>query len=173
MSREITTSEIQKKICKEEVLKGNIPCENIGHFVGEHDVLSILKSGLIAEYEVKVSRSDFIADAKKDKWKHHELEIFDNLPNYFYYACPIGLISTEEIPNYSGLVYVSKNGVEVVKRPKKIHSIKHEQPRLLKKMCRIKSERKYLGCALLTYNNNKIKERNKATSTKNNQNQHH
>lgn len=162
----MTTDSIQKEICKQEVLKGNIPCENISHFIGEHDVLSILKSGLIAEYEVKISRSDFLVDAKKDKWRHHELGIVENVPNYFYYACPEGLISVHEIPEYSGLVYASKEGIEVIKRPKKIHSYRHKQERLLKKMCRIKSERKYLGCALLTYNNKKIKERNAATIKK-------
>ena len=59
------TLSIQKNICREEVLKGNLPCENISPGMFEMDVLSILKSGNIVEIEVKSSRSDFKADAKK------------------------------------------------------------------------------------------------------------
>lgn len=156
------TSRIQEILCKEEVLKGNLPCENISAgFLGEADVLSILKSGYISEFEVKISRSDFKADAKKDKWKHYELRIEKNIPNYFQYVCPKGLIHPSEVQDFAGLIYVSEDSYEVIKRPKIIHRHKHELNRILKKMCRMKSERKYLGCCLLTYRNNEAKERNK------------
>lgn len=74
----MTTDEIQKLICKDEVLKGNLPCENISaNFCGEADVLSILKSGYVKEFEVKISRSDFKNDAKKDKWKFYDVRQFE------------------------------------------------------------------------------------------------
>ena len=48
------TKDIQSLICKEEVLKGNIPCENINFILaGEQDVLSVLKSNYLVEFEVK------------------------------------------------------------------------------------------------------------------------
>lgn len=156
------TSHIQKTICKEEVLKGNIPCENISvNFTAEADVLSVLKSGYIVEYEVKISRSDFKADSKKSKWKFFDLRMEGHIPNYFYYACPEDLISPSEIQDYAGLVYVDEKGLRVIKKAKILHRHKKDLVRIFKTMCRIKSERKYLGCALLTYKNNEILERNK------------
>ena len=156
------TDQIQKMLCKQEILKGNIPCENISaQFLGEADVLSILKSGYITEFEVKISRSDFKADAKKHKWKHYELRIKNSIPNYFYYVCPENLIDKSEIQSYAGLIYVSMEGLKIIKKAKILHRHKHDLLRIFRKFCRVKSERKYLGCCLLTYNNNQIKERNK------------
>lgn len=162
----MTAAELQKTICKQEILKGNIPCENITpNLVGECDVLSIRKSGYIVEYEIKISRSDYIADTKKDKWRHFELRVETNIPNYFYYVCPEGLIQKEELEDYMGLIYISPQGeTKEVKKSKLLHRHKHDLLNILTKMCRIKSEREYLGCALLTYNNNIIKERNNAKS---------
>lgn len=84
----MTTSKVQKNLCKEEVLKGNLPCENVSNvfYNAEADVVSILKSGYVVEFEVKISRSDFKADAKKGKWKFYDLRVETGIPNYFYYA---------------------------------------------------------------------------------------
>jgi len=156
----MTTKEIQKSICKEEVLKGNLPCENISMGMAEMDVLSILKSGYIVEIETKISRSDFKADAKKTKWKFFDLRVEGQIPNYFYYACPKDMISKDEIQKYAGLIYVDNGIVTVVKRAKILHRFKHDILKILTKMCRMKSERKYLGSCLMTYKNNLVKERN-------------
>jgi len=157
------TKGIQELLCKNEILKGNLPCENISNifYCSEVDVLSILKSGYLAEYEVKISRSDFKADAKKGKWKFFDLKIETGIPNYFYYACPTGLIKENEIQGFAGLIYINKDGCEVIKKAKILHRYKHNLIKLLTKFCRVKSERKYLGSCLMTYKNNQIKERNK------------
>jgi hypothetical protein len=141
------TSKIQKVICKEEILKGNLPCENVNNLLysSEADVLSVLKSGYISEFEVKISRSDFLADAKKEKWKFFENKIEEGIPNYFYYACPDNLISKEEIQDFAGLIYVDSNGLEIIKKPKILHRYKHDLTKILTKFCRVKSERQYLG----------------------------
>lgn len=54
-------------------------------------------------YEVKVSRSDFLADKK---WR-------DYLPfcSEFSFVCPKGLIAPEEIPEGIGLIYASDKGL--------------------------------------------------------------
>lgn len=151
------TKKIQESICKEELLKGNLPCENLSYvfYQSEVDVLSILKSGYVVEYEVKISRSDFKADAKKAKWKYFDNRIETGIPNYFIYACPEGLIKEDEIQDYAGLVYVYEHRVEVIKKPKILHRHKHDLVKLLSKFVRVKSERKYLGCCLMTYKNKK------------------
>lgn len=105
--------------------------ENLYVFSWESDKLIETRSGLIYEFEIKISKSDFKNDFNK-KDKHVILEggqmhipTFDGLepiyqkmyeknylvsnfkkPNYFYYAVPEGLITIEEVPEYAGLIYV-------------------------------------------------------------------
>lgn len=105
--------------------------ENLYVFSWESDKLIETRSGLIYEFEIKVSKADFKNDFKK-KDKHLILEgkdIEENVyemidgkyqlthqirnstdkykrPNYFYYALPEGLITVEEVPEYAGLIYV-------------------------------------------------------------------
>lgn len=105
--------------------------ENLYVFRWESDKLIETKSGLIYEFEIKISRSDFKNDFKK-KDKHIILEgkethipTFEKLesiykeryeknylvshfkkPNYFYYAVPEGMIDKEDVPDYAGLIYV-------------------------------------------------------------------
>ena len=105
--------------------------ENLYVFSWESDKLIETRSGLIYEFEIKISRSDFKNDFKK-KNKHVILEgkethipTFDGLepkykeryeknylvshfkkPNYFYYAVPEGMIDKEDVPEYAGLIYV-------------------------------------------------------------------
>jgi len=63
-------------------------------------------------YEIKVSRSDFLGD---DKWEEY-------LPycEYFFFACPKGMIKPDELPDGIGLVYVYPDSfyVKTVKRAK-------------------------------------------------------
>lgn len=51
--------------------------------------------------ETKISRSDFLADFKKEHRVNGGL-----IGNYRYYACPVGLIKPEELPEKWGLIYV-------------------------------------------------------------------
>lgn len=154
------TSEIQAELCKSEVLKHNIPCENVSWLlIWEADILSINKSGYLTEFEVKVSRSDFKADAKKRKWSWFEMKIETQLPNYFYYACPVGLIGIDEVPKFAGLVYVGPDGVEVIKKASLLHKQKRDRLKVIDKFCRILTERLFLGKCRLTYENDKIRNR--------------
>jgi hypothetical protein len=59
-------------------------------------------------YEIKVSRSDF---KKDEKWQTY-------LPycNNFYFVCPPGIISTEELPPEAGLYVTSSNGTRLFKK---------------------------------------------------------
>lgn len=54
--------------------------------------------------EVKVTRSDFLADRKKP----HRIE--GGLGNWRYFMCPEGLIRPEELPEGWGLLWVNKRG---------------------------------------------------------------
>lgn len=157
------TAIIQKKIAEVEVLKFNLPCENVLYVFPtnfEMDVLSLNKQGYLTEFEVKVSKSDFKADKKK-KFKSHWYESGNETmcPNRFYYVCPEGLISIEELPTYAGLIYYSEQGLTTIRKAPMLHKKQKERKGVLEKFCRLLSERMYLGSARLTYNNRKNKER--------------
>lgn len=99
---------------------------NLYVFNWESDYLALTKSGYWYEVEVKISRSDFKADFKKEK-KHKHLNSKGEFscPNYYYYAVPEGLISVDEIPDYAGLIYITKNGyISIQKGAPTIHKNK-------------------------------------------------
>lgn len=106
----------------------------------ESDYLSLTKSGYLYEGEVKISKSDFKADFKKEK-KHLLLEtkyngksLTDNdlCPHYFFYAVPDGLIDVSEVPEYAGLVYATTYYpyVKWVKKPPLLHKEKYDDTTL-------------------------------------------
>lgn len=57
--------------------------------------------------EAKLSRGDFLADAKK-KFRQ---EPGSGMGKYRYYICPKDLIKAEELPDNWGLLYVSAKGI--------------------------------------------------------------
>ncbi len=196
---------------------------NAYYFNNESDWLSFLASGFCYEVEIKISRSDFKADFKKEKHvvhKSHESkgktflrktydqidanpswdfcrqfpelitsrEYFINesvsidnewdlrqvakiryhmqlssgiefvpteqkmLPNKFFYAVPVGLISKEEVPDYAGLLYVDELGrVTKIKDGKFLHKEKLDVKKLFSKTYYV-YERELLN--KLTLNNN-------------------
>lgn len=112
---------------KHEIVAPNI--KNLYRW--EADIISITKSTLVHEFEIKVSRADFLADRNK-KHKHGELKrafsgdlrpvakteyqqrLFDmgirpgrvRVPNYFWYVINGFDVSPEEVPPYAGTIKV-------------------------------------------------------------------
>jgi hypothetical protein len=157
------TKDIQKAVAKYLVEKGNeAVCENYGHIRYEMDVASISKSGLIHEFEVKISRSDFLADKrKKGKFSYYENAKSNpfGCPNYFYYVCPAGLIKAAEVPLFAGLYYYENGEIVFIKGPKRLHATPSDKKKIIEKMLRLTVQRAYLGCAMMTFKNNKIREK--------------
>lgn len=131
--------------------------ENLYVFGWESDKLIETRSGLIYEFEIKVSKADFKNDFKNKEDKHKVLkspqyaqlfeEYFpirtDKKPNYFYYAVPEGMITADEVPEYAGLIYILPEGAMsdingkyvfnrfyIVKNAPKLHSIKYTDEEL-------------------------------------------
>lgn len=163
----MTTKEIQLEIARWQVEKGHSPVvENLSFYTSglptfEMDIMSLSKAGLMYEFEVKISRADYKQDSEKQK-KHTLLAMgCGSMPNYFNYVCPEGLIKGHQIPKYAGLIYlVNGKPVEVVRAPQ-LHSSKHNLISVLEKVCRVQSERLYLGGCKMTVKNNSVKEHNK------------
>ncbi len=91
----------------------------------ECDVFEQTKSGFFTEYEIKLSRSDFLADRQKRhdpiRWQggtwlptplvqptKHELlaSHVEYGPRRFYFVTPEGLIAESEIPEWAGWIEV-------------------------------------------------------------------
>lgn len=73
----------------------------------EADLIGITGSDFVHEYEIKLSKSDFRADFNK-KTKHNHLKGRRG-PNYFWYVCPPGLLTVEDMPEYAGLIQIVPN----------------------------------------------------------------
>jgi hypothetical protein len=113
---------------------------NVNMRWGESDLLSVTRAGLIFDHEIKLSRSDYLADFRNKTYKHGIIfqkpkDFCIKCPNYFIYVCPTNLIKLAEIPVYAGLYYVKNGLIEVIKKPPRLHSEKIK-PAALKKLAR-------------------------------------
>jgi hypothetical protein len=87
----------------------------------EMDVCKITKAGIVYEFEIKISRSDFKNDFKK-AGKHDMIKHGKRACNYFFFVVPEGLVSIDEVPDYCGLYYFTKHGsFNLVRGALKLH----------------------------------------------------
>lgn len=123
----------------------------------ECDLACITKANYFYEYEIKVSRADFKADAKKtvikkldqpekiDGWNRYYVDQpkyealacgHPRCPKHFYYIVPDGLIVEHEVPAFAGLIYICNWGhgwfFREVKSPMKLNSQKVDDRFLVK-----------------------------------------
>lgn len=99
----------------------------------ECDVFELTGARSFREYEIKISRADWKADALKTRsvgpWaareevtKHLLLERADvRGPSQFWYACPTGLLRTDELPAWAGLIYFDGCHPTQVKPAPRLH----------------------------------------------------
>lgn len=105
----------------------------------EADLILVHRSGFVTEYEIKLTRADFLADQKYKTAKHAALAAARGcknrkerppfeLPNYLVYVCPASLdLLPGEVPEYAGLMVVTDAGrLQIVKRAPVIHTHKFE-----------------------------------------------
>lgn len=122
----VTGTKLTKEMVSNLRQKGNrLVLSNIYQFEWESDVFCLSKSGIISEFEIKVSRSDYIADFNKTD-KHYKLDKrTGKIPNHFCYVVPKDLISEDEVPEYAGLIYYMGNQwFKVIKKSPKLHGEK-------------------------------------------------
>ena len=95
----------------------------------ESDFWTMTSGGETREFEIKISRSDYFVDQKKDK--HKEC----NGANYFYYVCPTDMIRKDEVDKKYGLIYVNSDTKlrrpVLVKKPQRLNDNKFEKWELL------------------------------------------
>lgn len=85
----------------------------------ECDLFGVRKSLLTDEFEIKISRQDFLQDKLKEvrfnygKWYNkHDAYTRGMMPtNYFWYVTFDGICNKEDIPDFAGWIEISKYGM--------------------------------------------------------------
>lgn len=81
------------------------------------DFVAVTSSGQVYEFEIKVSRADFLRDFKKRRHAIYTDERPGQKPNRFWYVAPPGVVD-ENLPEWAGLIEVTEDGlVEKKKAP--------------------------------------------------------
>lgn len=115
----------------------------------ECDMFSVTRAGFMVEHEIKLSVSDFRADAM-NKYRNHfdratkthskqtKHQILAGDPRHtplrgparFLFVVPHGLVTLDQVPEFAGLIYVTDNGPRhnysflTVRNAPKLHSDK-------------------------------------------------
>ncbi len=126
-------------VCSDRYQRGIVVPNYVPAGWWENDVMEITEAGLWHEFEIKVSRTDYFADAEKEMFspefgatvrKHDMLATRRTFgPNRFTFVIPYGLVKFHEIPAWAGLIEVWKqtNGKPklLAKKPATLlHSVK-------------------------------------------------
>lgn len=106
----------------------------------ECDLYLVTAAGYAHEYEIKLTRSDYTQDRKKamkpwatndiDRQTKHDLLAKGDRrgPSMFWFVAPHGLIAEEETPEWAGLIWIRRRGlnlsVEATKRARRLHEQK-------------------------------------------------
>lgn len=94
---------------------------------GESDLITVTPAGLIHEFEIKTSKSDFNRDFQDKEFKHEVLEEGAPIdgkctPNYFWFAMPKPLCEEVDVPEYAGKMCIGKGGCEEIEKAPRRHS---------------------------------------------------
>lgn len=79
------------------------------------DFVAVTMAGVVIEYEVKVSRADFLRDRHKLRHEIYCGAKKGKTPNHFIYATAPGIITEEDLPPWAGWIEY-QNGEFVLKR---------------------------------------------------------
>lgn len=101
----------------------------------ECDLLGITRAGLAVEFEIKLTRSDFKADAGKSRVKYdlrkggfaklpaeskHDLLASRDprAPSRFFYVVPAGLLMPGDVPEWAGMIEIAEKRTHRTVRPR-------------------------------------------------------
>lgn len=101
----------------------------------EADLWRLTRAGYSDEFEIKLSRSDYRADARK-LGKHRQLsEGSLRGPNRFWFVSPDNIIQMDDLPEWAGLLHVEPSQrVVCIRRAPQLH--KQKVPDRVLKMAR-------------------------------------
>lgn len=123
MTHDLTAGRAAITIMRERLRRGFVLPNYTPAKWWECDVFEVTSAGFMREYEIKLTRADFKADASKtrDLWNprtyrrdtpvnKHQSMGQPHGPRQFWYVVPEGLIEATEIPSWAGLIYLHDAG---------------------------------------------------------------
>jgi hypothetical protein len=125
----ITERDIQKGLYAHLYFSGwRLFLPNTKFFNWESDFLTFNLDGQIHEFEIKLSRAEFLNDFKKPKHARLKNGRYSDyrIPNFFTFVLPAGFGRRYEIPEYAGLMEWNVQGGTV--KVKTIRSAKELSP---------------------------------------------
>jgi hypothetical protein len=84
----------------------------------ESDFVAATLSGQVYEYEVKISRRDFLKDAEKTRNSIYALRQQGNRPNRFFYVTAPGVVTIDDIPGFAGWLEYDATTNQLIQRRK-------------------------------------------------------
>lgn len=110
---------------------------NFYHGWYEMDLFRLTNTEYVIEYEIKISRSDFFNDFKKNtrvysgtglesqnKLKHDMIAKGEGKCNRFFFVVPKDLVSIDEVPAHCGLIYYRDGNLRIIKNAPLLHKNK-------------------------------------------------
>ena len=90
----------------------------------ECDLFGVRKSLLTDEFEIKISRQDFLQDKQKrvrfnyGQWYDKQEAYVEGLmpTNYFWYVTYVGICNKEDIPEFAGWIEINKSGSILIRK---------------------------------------------------------
>ncbi len=140
LKTQLTSKDILTRLIWEYNYKGNVLTWNNVTLPFESDFFILTKSGYMSEFEIKVSRSDFKADFRKQRYlpyigrvhKHEMMKNGEYPLKHFSFVVPENLVSVDEVPEYAGLYYARPRneefpgrwGIDEIKAPPRLRGAK-------------------------------------------------
>lgn len=87
----------------------------------ESDFVAATMAGQVYEYEIKVSRRDFLKDRLKLRNRIYTGEAPGLRPNRFWYVTPDAILTAEDIPSFAGWLVLRNGVLEQVRRAPLLH----------------------------------------------------
>ena len=120
-----TEAGLQRMLALKFNKSGCMCVPNCGVFGWEADLIRVNPKLFASEYEIKITRADFRADAGKT-WKHlrlSEATEYVNMPppNFFWYVAPSGVVPLDEVPRHAGLLEIVGHDIVPTKRAPRLH----------------------------------------------------
>ena len=92
----------------------------------ESDAVIATMAGQVIEYEIKVSRADYVRDRHKRRNKIYSGEYPGMLPNRFYYVTPPDIITEADLPAWAGWYELLTRGtLTLLRKAPKLHKDCH------------------------------------------------
>ena len=91
----------------------------------ESDAVVATMAGQVIEYEIKVSRGDFVRDRLKRRNRIYAGEIPGEKPNRFYYATAPGIITDADLPAWAGWYELAEGKLTLRRKAPRLHKDCH------------------------------------------------